>query len=125
MKKWIAILLFVLFCVVVLPTIVTLRGCMPNYSQGSRAGEIVKCSKKGLTFKSWECTVKLSDFGLRSGGAEAGWSNVFECSTIDEEIGQKLESLTGKKVAIKYHQFYIGPIWQSTDYTVTSVEEVK
>lgn len=122
-KTIICLILFFTALVLLLccPVCISLTGgCMPNYSEGERSGELIKISKKGLILKSWEGQLVLNQFAIGKDG-----SNLFQFSAIDDEVGHKLEKLIGKKVTLKYHQYFIGPAIQSTNYTIVSVEEVK
>jgi len=96
---------------------------MPEYSDGSRTGELYKISNKGVIWKSWEGELKLSDFNLRKSGEDKG-TNVFEFSSRDDGIGQQLEALDGHKVKIHYHQYMIAPAQQGSQYTVDKVERL-
>ena len=92
-------------------------GIMPNYSEGSRSGVIVKASRKGIVFKSYEAQLVLNEFAFGGEG-----SNIFVCSSLDDAVGAQLQKNVGKKVTIHYRQYLIGPIYQSTKTTVLSVE---
>lgn len=81
-----------------------------------------KASKKGVIWKSYEAELQLSDFGLRSNSGEK-WSNMFECSSLDIGIGSKMEKMVGKRVKVKYTQWFIKPISQSSDYTIVEISE--
>jgi hypothetical protein len=99
-------------------------GLMPNYSEGVRTGTLLKISHKGIIFKSYEGELILNEFNLRRPGQEAG-NNVFEFSSIDPEIAKEVESMIGQKVNVHYRQYLIGPIQQSTSYTITKIEAVR
>jgi hypothetical protein len=90
-----------------------LGGLMPDYSQGERAGRLIKISKKGVIWKSWEGQLVLNDFAIGEGG-----SNLFEFSATDDDVGHELEKLVGQKVTVTYSQFLIAPMQQSTACTV-------
>lgn len=102
-------------------------GAMPNYSNGSRSGELFKVSEKGIFWRSWECDLKLSDFNLKRGGNNINTNvgNVWSFSTTDAALGKKLLEAEGHRVKISYHQYLIRPIQQSTDVTATDVEILK
>ena len=105
------------------PAVVSFNGGYnPDYSDGSRVGELYKISKKGVFWKSWEGELKLSEFNLRKGGDDG--SNVFEFSSLSDDLGQKLQALQGRRVKITYRQWLISPIQQGSSYTAQSVEPV-
>jgi hypothetical protein len=97
---------------------------MPGYSNGYRSGVLVKAAKKGIVFRSYEGQLRVSQFGLNNQrGRDVG--NLWEFSTRDEEIGQRLELFVGKPVKIHYHQFWLRPITQDTDFTIDGIEEAR
>lgn len=93
-------------------------GMMPNYSEGERTGVLIQHSKKGVIWKSWEGSIILNEFQIGKEG-----SNLFEFSTLDDKVGKELEEMMGKKVIIRYNHWFVGPIQQSTSYTVSAVRE--
>lgn len=94
-------------------------GIMPNYSQGERTGELLKVSYKGLVWKAWEVDLKTSDFGLR--GNQNNWENMVSFSCRDSDLGPQLEQYIGKKVIVKYSQYWSKPWKQDSAYTLVSI----
>lgn len=98
-------------------------GLMPNYSDGDRSGVVVKISKKGVLFKSWEGQVLLG--GMTKGAEGTMVPTTWSFSIPAKEVGlanQLAEaSNTGKRVTLSYHEFLIGPLTLSTPYVVTKV----
>ncbi len=85
-----------------------------SFSQGYRAGELVKFSKKGVLFKTWEGEIS-------QGVSEA---QVFYFSVQDNEpdVIKKLKNLQGKTVKLTYKErFKTFPWWGDTKYFVTEV----
>lgn len=105
----------------IVPIIGYFGGFYADYSDGVRVGELYKVSQRGLIWKSWECELKLSDFGLRGKGSGDNWNNVFAFSTRDPEIGKKLERLAGRRVSVFYTQWFCKPISQDSAYTAIKV----
>lgn len=63
-------------------------------SSGIRSGKIVELKRKGYIFKTYEGTLDL-------GSAER---LTWDFSIHDEELGQQLESLSGKYVSLEYRE---------------------
>jgi hypothetical protein len=93
----------------------SLAGCV--YSEGDRAGQVVKFSKKGTICKSWEGQMLL-------GNQQDTSSNVFDFSVTDAQIAGKLHAalMEGKRVVVHYEEYRFGnPCKRDTPYVVTSV----
>lgn len=105
-----------------------LAGCGVTYSEGDRAGSVIKISYKGLLCKSWEG--QLATDGFVSATDEKGnrsSSNVFEFSVTDPAIVKKLQEAqeSGARVKLHYDQALVNnPCTSSTDYYITSVTPV-
>lgn len=93
---------------------------MPNYSEGQRSGQLIKMAKKGIYWHSYEGELVLNDFKIGADG-----SNLFSFSALDPAVQEQADKLMGKRVTVKYHQYLMGPIQQSTSYTVTEIVEAK
>jgi hypothetical protein len=86
------------------------------YSEGYRAGELVKISKKGLAFKTWEGS-------LSQGVSE---SQHFEFSVQGKEtlVLEQLKELQGQQVKLTYiERFGTFPWLGDTNYFITAVEK--
>jgi len=89
-----------------------------TYSEGYRAGQLVKISKKGLVFKTWE--------GRLSQGVSEEQQFNFSVQKSDKEIIEKLKELQGKKVKLTYIERFGTFFWLGdTKHYVKEVEEVK
>ena len=89
-----------------------------TYSEGYRAGQLVKISHKGVVFKTWEGEVS-------QGVSEA---QIFHFSVEDnqKEVIKALQDLQGKQVRLTYKErFKTFPWLGDTKYYVTKVEETK
>src|SRR5690606_3385424 len=89
-----------------------------SYSEGIRAGELVKFSSKGVLIKTWEGEIS-------QGVSEA---QLFEFSVEDKEkeIIQDLKDIQGKYVKLHYFERYSKIFWLGdTKYFITKVEEDK
>lgn len=86
------------------------------YSEGVRSGELIKFSKKGVTFKTWE--------GEMSQGISG--AQIFQFTVPNGEIGvvEKMKNLQGRYVKLSYVERYRAfSWWGDTRYFVTEVEE--
>ena len=92
-----------------------------TYSEGTRSGDLIKISKKGYIFKTYEGQLKLGGIDLTK---EEGLSDTWEFSVKDEAIAQQLEKLQGEKVILRYKQVNKAMPWQGdTDYFIYAIEQ--
>ena len=87
-----------------------------TYSDGYRAGELVKFTHKGVLVKTWEGQIS-------QGVSEA---QIFEFSVEDseKEVIQKLQDLQGNHVKLTYKERYSTIFWLGdTKYFITEVEK--
>ncbi|MGJ5642276.1 6-phosphogluconate dehydrogenase [Formosa sp. S-31] len=84
------------------------------YSSGTRSGELIKISKKGVIIKTWE--------GEISQGISGAQIFAFSVLDKDENVIEKLNELQGQYVKLKYIERYkTFMIWGDTRYFVTEV----
>ncbi|MFZ1689028.1 MAG: 6-phosphogluconate dehydrogenase [Flavobacteriales bacterium] len=96
------------------------------YSEGSRAGMVIKLSKRGVVFKTWEGQLNLQTFGAVTPNGNA-LNEVFNFSvgTGEDSLYRVLEeaSLSGERVNLHYVERYARLPWRGeTKYFITSVE---
>ena len=111
MKKAILIAMF-LFC----------SACGRGFSEGDRAGFVVKLSYKGFLFKTWEGSMHLA--GNNSGGGGSG-SDVWDFSVIDSAVVSDIQKAVenGDRVSLHYVQWVMAnPLKTDTDYEVVGVK---
>ena len=120
------LLVYVVIFFIVVITIIAAARVVIGESDGKRIGMITKFSHKGLFVKSYEGELNMGGVRNRtdSEGKHSVVANVWEFSCSNPEVANKLDSLLGKQVVIKYHQSYNG-FKMDTSYDVVSVEEVK
>jgi hypothetical protein len=86
------------------------------YSEGVRSGELIKISKKGVVFKTWE--------GEISQGISGAQIFQFSVLTRDEEVINKLQEYQGRYVKLTYVERYATFFWLGdTKYFVTKAEQ--
>lgn len=89
-----------------------------HYSEGVRAGKLVKFSNKGVLFKTWE--------GEISQGVSDAQTFVFSVEDNEKETIEDLNRLQGKFVKLHYYERYKTLFWLGdTKYFITKVEEEK
>lgn len=117
----VAIIMIVLG-VVITPIVGLFGGLFPNYSDGERTGIVYKISKKGMIFKSFEGEMNLGGMADASGIAVP---NKFEFSVYDESVVKKLElaSQSGKRVTVRYSQYWMKPIRIDSEYVILEVKD--
>ena len=99
--------------------------CSWTYSEGTRAGQLIKISKKGVVFKTHEGELNLG--GLRIGDQQdALEGNIWSFSVIKEEVLEEVKNYEGKRVKLTYKQRFKSMPWQAkTDYIVIGVEPIE
>ncbi len=88
------------------------------YSEGTRTGELIKFSRKGVISKTWEGEISQGISGAQ----------IFQFSVLDEneEAIQKLQENEGNYVKLRYIERYSTFIfWGDTKYFVEDVQEAK
>jgi hypothetical protein len=87
-----------------------------SYSEGVRAGELIKVSHKGVLFKTWEGEISQGISGAQ----------IFSFSVLDKDqkVIDNLKTLQGQYVKVTYTERYrTFPWWGDTRYFVTQVEK--
>ncbi len=99
-----------------------------SYSEGIRSGMVVKISKKGFAFKTYEGQLNLQTFGANKSPNLVSESFEFSVDSDREDVVKILEeaSLSGERVSLKYIERLVKFPWRGdTKYFVTEVERVK
>lgn len=84
------------------------------YSKGTRAGELIKFSSKGVIFKTWEGEISQGISGAQ----------IFSFSVLDqeEEAIEALNKYQGQYVKVDYiERFGTFSFWGDTKYFITNV----
>lgn len=88
------------------------------YSEGTRSGELIKFSKKGVISKTWEGEISQGISGAQ----------IFQFSVLDNnpEAIEALQENEGNYVRLKYMERYATFFfWGDTKYFITEVEEAQ
>lgn len=117
---------FVLIAAVLI-TLILLVLTHVNYSEGTRAGFVIKVSKKGVFFKTWEGQLNLQSFGAAN--MNNSFSEVFDFSIPkgDTAIYRQLQevSLTGERINMHYTEKLVKLPWNGdTKYFVTKIDRL-
>ncbi|UJH91974.1 6-phosphogluconate dehydrogenase [Antarcticibacterium sp. 1MA-6-2] len=88
------------------------------YSEGTRTGELIKFSRKGVITKTWEGEISQGISGAQ----------IFQFSVLDgnKEVIKELRENEGNYVKLTYVERYSTFIfWGDTRYFITEVEEAR
>lgn len=89
-----------------------------SFSEGDRAGKLVKISQKGVLFKTYE--------GIISQGVSGEQTFYFSILDNQEEAIERLKQFQGQYVKLHYKErFRTFAWWGDTRYFVTKVELLK
>lgn len=98
--------------------------CNWTYSSGTRAGTLIKISRKGVVFKTYEGQLNLG--GFRENADDGISGNIWEFSVWEEEVYRELQNYEGKQVKLHYREKYKSMPWQGdSNYFIEKVEAVK
>lgn len=121
-KKFTKRLLWSLLGIVVLAIVGFFLWGNYTYSEGTRAGDLIKISRKGYVFKTYEGQLKLGGIDLEN--SEEGLSDTWSFSVQDQALVRRLEKLQGKKVVLRYCEKNYSMPWQGdTNYFIVGIEE--
>lgn len=96
-----------------------------TYSEGIRSGVVIKGSKKGIIFKTYEGQLNLLTFGASKNQNLVAETFDFSVPTSEEGVIKDLEavSLSGERVSLHYIEKFISFPWRGdTKYLVIKVE---
>lgn len=99
-----------------------------TYSEGVRSGTVVKISKKGYLFKTYEGQLSLLPYGAVKSQDRVIESFEFSVASKDDQVIKELEaaSLSGERVSLHYIERYAQFSWRGdTKYFVVKVERQK
>lgn len=123
-KKFFRKFLIFLFLILVLSGIGTYLVFNYTYSDGNRAGILIKFSQKGYVFKTFEGEINLTGINPIPGNTIA--NNMWVFSVKDAAVAYKLMEMEGKNVRVHYVEKVKNLPWQGeTKYFVDHVDEVK
>jgi hypothetical protein len=96
--------------------------------EGVMAGKVLRISKKGILFKTYEGKLNLETFGALKGASPISESFDFSVESDQENVIQDLEqvALSGERVNLKFVKRYVAVPWRGdTKYFIVEVERLK
>ena len=124
-RKW-RKFLFILVLIITLICASYVLICGRTYSTGTRTGVVIKISKKGYVFKTYEGELNLGGFSQGDGSflIKNMWN--FSVQRNDTAIYNAITRSEGKQVRLHYNEVIKNLLWQSeTPYFIYKVEPVK
>ena len=119
-KKWLLILL----AVVIAGLGITYLVFNYTYSEGSRAGVLIKFSKKGYVFKTYEGELNIGGMGNIPNTAQV--NSIWTFSVRDNATADTLMKLEGKKLSLHYKEVVKNLVWDGeTKYFVDGVRVIE
>lgn len=97
------------------------------YEDGVMAGKVLRISKKGMLFKTYEGKINLETFGALKGTSPIAESFDFSVEKSDTELIKKLQevSLSGERVNLYFVKRYAVFPWRGdTKYFAVRVERL-
>ena len=119
-------LLFILIVIITLICASYVLICGITYSTGTRTGAVIKISKKGYVFKTYEGELNLGGFSQGDGSflIKNMWN--FSIQKNDTAVYNAITRSEGKQVRLHYNEVIKNLIWQSeTPYFIYKVEQIK
>ncbi len=117
-------ILLIILSVLIIGTGITFFVCNYTYSEGSRAGVVIKFSKRGYVLKTYEGELNMGGMGNIPNTAQMNM--MWSFSVRDQVTADKLMTLEGRKVSLHYKEIIKNMPWQGeTSYFVDGVEEIK
>ncbi len=95
------------------------------YDEGFRAGTVVRVSKKGVMFKTYEGQLNLQSFGALKGASPFAETFDFSVEKDEQELIRELQAaaLSGERVNLHYIKRYMKFPWRGkTLYFIKRVE---
>jgi hypothetical protein len=95
-----------------------------TYSEGHRPGVLIKFSRRGYIFKTYEGELNLGGMGNIPNTAQM--NNIWEFSVMNKPVADSLMNLEGQKVALHYRKVVKNFPWQGdTEYFVDRIDLLK
>jgi len=97
-----------------------------SYSDGTRSGRLIKLSKKGFLFKTFEGQLDVG--GLQSGASGEGLTSLWDFSVDSGQqmVLAELEKYSGRNVKLHYEERYYRLFWKGdTRHFVVQVEPIE
>ena len=110
-----------IFLISLLIIALTMWICSWSYSEGTRSGNLIKVSTKGVVFKSFEGELNLGGVRMQDGLE----GNIWSFTILNDDTAEDVKGFEGKRVKVYYKERYKTMPWQGdTNYIVTDIEEL-
>lgn len=99
-----------------------------SYSEGTRAGTVVKVSKRGVMFKTYEGQLNMESFGAVNNKTQLNEIFEFSINQNNDSIYNLLQkvALTGERVNLRYKEMFLAAPWRGdTKYFVYGVDRLE
>jgi hypothetical protein len=122
MKKYVLPIVGILFVFMV---IFFIARYSYTYSEGNRAGRLIKFSKQGIMFKTYEGEMNLG--GVTNAANNSMMMNyMWDFSVTDQSVADSLLKLEGKEISVHYKEKMAKLPWRGdTKYMVDKIVEVR
>ncbi len=95
-----------------------------TYSDGNRAGRLIKFSHKGYVFKTYEGELNLGGINTTNGGVMI--NNMWQFSVGDKSVADSLSKLEGRDVTLHYKEKLNALSWRGDSrYIVDKIVQVR
>ena len=95
-----------------------------TYSEGNRAGRLIKFSRKGYIFKTYEGEINLGGINASNGGVMI--NNMWDFSVSENSVADTLAKYEGRDITVHYKEKLKSMPWRGdTKYIVDKVVEIK
>ena len=93
-----------------------------TYSDGNRAGRLIKFSHKGYVFKTYEGELNVGGINSTNGGVLI--NNMWQFSVSDKAVADSMATLEGKDVTLHYKEKINSLPWRGeSKYIVDKIVE--
>lgn len=121
MKKF---LFWVIGIVIIFLVVYVFINVAYTYSDGNRAGRLIKFSHKGYVFKTYEGELNLGGINTTNGGVMI--NNMWQFSVVDKAVADSLSKLEGKEINLHYKEKINSLSWRGDSrYIVDKIVEVR
>src|SRR6476620_1673697 len=108
--------------IVIFLSIYILLNVAYTYSEGNRAGKLIKFSHRGYVFKTYEGEMNLGGINTTNGGVLI--NNMWLFSVSDKSVADSLSHLEGNDITVHYKEKLSTLPWRGdTKYIVDRVVE--
>jgi len=124
LTEWMIIAVIVgLLGLIAAPTALKLTGVPIHYSDGDRTGVVVKISKKGLIWKTWEGQMNLGSMSTDGNGVAV--PSTFLFSVTDDAVVKQIQAAAknASRITLHYDQPLVLPFSKGeSGYLITSTD---